>query len=96
MSFKIRWDQWRFPEGVAFPAGIENWPSWLVEAIYTFAATETPADGDVAEFIDESPPFVKLIATEPYLKTAKYVVGLWPDDRDEREETLVVSEVEKA
>jgi hypothetical protein len=95
MAYRILWDQWRFPEDVLFPAGIEKWPVWLVEAIYEFAGTEEAGFGNLAEFV-EDPPHVRLTATEPYLKAAKFTVALWPDDSDASGETLVVSDVERA
>jgi hypothetical protein len=95
MAYRIAWDQWRFPQGVRFPAGIEGWPDWLDAAIDEFAATEEAGDGCSVEFVKD-PPHVRLTATEPHLKAAKFTVALWPDSGDLSGETLVVSDVEKA
>lgn len=93
-EYEVRWDEWRFPHDESFPDGIEQWPSWLVDAIHDFAEGRPLGQQDRVELDESGVAYLRLVAHEPNLKKARHSVLLMPAETDAGERALVVFDVD--
>ncbi|MCW3020122.1 MAG: hypothetical protein JWN10_2430 [Solirubrobacterales bacterium] len=93
-TFTLVVDPWRFPDGVAFPGGLDSWPAWLDGAVSHFTSSGQPFAWD-SIVVDAGPPeYIVLTAMEPNLKIAVRRVGLRPYLDDSGLWVLLVADVQ--